>query len=257
MSNSPPLSFSSSLSLSERKMSEQSKRFPMQDMTQAKEEEKEVQNFQELPHQQQREDDHEEEHTPTSPNASHAGHAEEHEEQEEKKEDNNEDIITVSLSPPPETPSKRPVQDSNEDSHDDTPRSFLEMVLTDINYEIGFLNGFIDFHDMNVRYPYYEYFALQDFIKNWLQIDTTHLKMLDVIVKLRKKYIKTKAKTDVSMHFVDPRYQRAFNLAHKIWSDAIEEDWKLLKLGVIAPVLCGPDQPFEGANAREDPGSSY
>ena len=187
----------------------------------------------------------------------HAGHAEEHEEQEEKKEDNNEDIITVSLSPPPETPSKRPVQDSNEDSHDDTPRSFLEMVLTDINYEIGFLNGFIDFHDMNVRYPYYEYFALQDFIKNWLQIDTTHLKMLDLIVKLRKKYIKTKAKTDVSMHFVDPLYQRAFNLAHKIWSDAIEEDWKLLKLGVIAPVLCGPDQPFEGANAREDPGSSY
>ena len=72
ISNSPPLSFSSSLSLSERKIYEQSKRFPIQDMTQAKEEEKEVQNFQELPHQQHREDDHEEEHTPTSPNASHA-----------------------------------------------------------------------------------------------------------------------------------------------------------------------------------------
>lgn len=252
MGNSLPLSLFPSLS--ERKMSEQSKIFPIQDMTQAKEDKKEVQNFRELPHQQQREDDHEE-HTPTSPNASNAGQAEEHEQQEEKKEDNNEDIITVP--PSPETPSKRPVQDSNEDSRDDTPRSFLEKVLTDINYEIGFLNGLIDFHDMNVRYPYYEYLALQDFIKNWLQIDTTHRKMLDVIVKLRKKYMKTKAKTDVSMHFSDPRDQRAFNLAHKIWSDAIEEDWKLLKLGVIAPVLCGPDQPFEGAKPREDPGSSY
>nr|POF06287.1 hypothetical protein CFP56_51569 [Quercus suber] len=174
----------------------------------------------------------------------------------------------MTVSPPPESPSKGPVQDSDEENtqgmekkqkttvhEDDTPpRPFLEMVLTDIDHEIGFLTSLVNFHETYMVYPYFDSVSLEKFIKNWLQIETSNQKLLEVIVKLRKKYMKTNSKMGVSENFSDARDQKAFNLAHKLWSNEKEEDWKLLKMGIIAPVLRGPDEEPDAAGG--DPGCS-
>ena len=229
----------------------------------------EVPIFQELPQQPQREDDHQQEHhqhTPASPNASHAITEQPREQEQGQEDDEFVDIMTVS--PPPESPSKRPVQVSDEENtrgmekkqkttvpEDDTPpRPFLEMVLTDIDHEIGFLTSLVNFHETYMVYPYFDSVSLEQFIKNWLQIETSNQKLLEVIVKLRKKYMKTNTKMGVSENFSDARDQAAFNLAHKLWSNEKEEDWKLLKMGIIAPVPHGPDEEPDAAGG--DPGCS-
>ena len=276
----------------------QSERFPIQDMTEEKEEEgqkQEAQTLQELPQQQQTEED-----TATSLNASHAGEqtiAEQPKEpeqgQEEEKEQKaqnlqelpqqqqreeeedtatshynasnareqeqgQEDVDISSATLPlmmkmkmnkwrlsPVTPAKRPAQKSDvkdEDCQgikkktrtkvtcDKPPTTFLESVLTDVDYEIGFLNCIIDYYHNNARYPYYDYIAIDDFIKNWLEVDATQRQLIDVILKLRKKHKETLAKMGVAKKFSDPHHQRAFNLAQRIWTNSgFKEDWKNLK----------------------------
>ncbi|KAK4576334.1 hypothetical protein RGQ29_027054 [Quercus rubra] len=276
----------------------QSERFPIQDMTEEKEEERqkqEAQTLQELPQQQQTEED-----TATSLNVSHAGEQtiaeqpkepeqgqEEEKEQEaqnlqelpqqqqrEEEEDTatshynasnareqeqgQEDVDISSATLPlmmkmkmnkwrlsPVTPAKRPAQKSDvkdEDCQgikkktrtkvtcDKPPTTFLESVLTDVDYEIGFLNCIIDYYHNNARYPYYDYIAVDDFIKNWLEVDATQRQLIDVILKLRKKHKETLAKMGVAKKFSDPHHQRAFNLAQSIWTNSgFKEDWKNLK----------------------------
>ena len=276
----------------------QSERFPIQDMTEEKEEEGQkqgAQTLQELPQQQQTEED-----TATSLNASHAGEqtiAEQPKEpeqgQEEEKEQKaqnlqelpqqqqreeeedtatshynasnareqeqgQEDVDISSATLPlmmkmkmnkwrlsPVTPAKRPAQKSDvkdEDCQgikkktrtkvtcDKPPTTFLESVLTDVDYEIGFLNCIIDYYHNNARYPYYDYIAVDDFIKNWLEVDATQRQLIDVILKLRKKHKETLAKMGVAKKFSDPHHQRAFNLAQRIWTNSgFKEDWKNLK----------------------------
>ena len=213
---------------------------------QGQEEEKEqkAQNLQELPQQQQRE---EEEDTATSHyNASNAR------EQEQGQEDVDISSATLPLMMKmnkwrlsPVTPAKRPAQKSDvkdEDCQgikkktrtkvtcDKPPTTFLESVLTDVDYEIGFLNCIIDYYHNNARYPYYDYIAVDDFIKNWLEVDATQRQLIDVILKLRKKHKETLAKMGVAKKFSDPHHQRAFNLAQRIWTNSgFKEDWKNLK----------------------------
>ncbi|GMY31515.1 probable transcription factor At1g61730 [Fagus crenata] len=173
----------------------------------------------------------EEEEENSSTAASHVGG-----EMTSSTEDEDVDVDIISLSSPCVRPARRPVQDSHKidddydspsqakkkeiddnDSHsqgkekkikteptqDDTPSPFLERVFTDIEY--------------------------------WLQVEATSRQMTDAIVKLRKKYIDTKLKMGVHENFSDSRDQTAFNLAHEIWSSVTEEDWTILKLGIIAP----------------------
>ncbi|XP_030932598.1 myb-like protein V [Quercus lobata] len=208
--------------------------------------EQEAQNLQELPQQQQRE---EEEDTATSHyNASNAR------EQEQGQEDVDISSTTLPLMmkmkmnkwrSSPVTPAKRPAQKSDlkdEDCQgikkktrtkvtcDKPPTTFLECVLTDVDYEIGFLNCIIEYYHNNARYPYYDYIAVDDFIKNWLEVDATQRQLIDVILKLRKKYKETLAKMGVAKKFSDPLHQRAFNLAQRIWTNSgFKEDWKNLK----------------------------
>jgi hypothetical protein len=51
-------------------------------------------------------------------------------------------------------------------------------VFTDIDCEIGFLNSIIDYYEKNKKYPFFDYIAADDFIKNWLQVDVTSAKWL-------------------------------------------------------------------------------
>ena len=217
------------------------------------EKEQKAQNLQELPQQQQRE---EEEDTATSHyNASNAR------EQEQGQEDVDISSATLPLMMKmkmnkwrlsPVTPAKRPAQKSDvkdEDCQgikkktrtkvtcDKPPTTFLESVLTDVDYEIGFLNCIIDYYHNNARYPYYDYIAIDDFIKNWLEVDATQRQLIDVILKLRKKHKETLAKMGVAKKFSDPHHQRAFNLAQRIWTNSgFKEDWKNLKKSrFIAP----------------------
>ncbi|GMY31484.1 probable transcription factor At1g61730 [Fagus crenata] len=205
----------------------------------------------------------EEEEENSSTAASHVGG-----EMASSTEDEDVDVDIISLSSPCVRPARRPVQDSHKidddydspsqakkkeiddnDSHsqgkekkikteptqDDTPSPFLERVFTDIECEIGFLNSIIDFEKKHNRYPFFDYNAVIVFIKDWLQVEATSRQMTDAIVKLRKKYIDTKLKMGVHENFSDSRDQTAFNLAHEIWSSVTEEDWTILKLGIIAP----------------------
>ncbi|XP_023915817.2 uncharacterized protein LOC112027367 [Quercus suber] len=214
---------------------------------QEEEKEQEAQYLQELPQQQQREE--EEEDTATSDyNAFNARG------QEQGQEDVDISSATLPLMMKmkmnkwrlsPVTPAKRPAQKSDvkdEDCQgikkktrtkvtcDKPPTTFLESVLTDVDYEIGFLNCIIDYYHNNARYPYYDYIAVDDFIKNWLEVDATQRQLIDVILKLRKKYKETLAKMGVAKKFSDPHHQRAFNLAQRIWTNSgFKEDWKNLK----------------------------
>ena len=213
----------------------------------------------------------------TSTAASHVGG-----EMASSTEDEDVDVDIISLSSPCVRPARRPVQESHKiddnhdspsqakekeiddnDSHsqgkekkikteptqDDNPSPFLERVFTDIECEIGFLNSIIDFEKKHNRYPFFDYNAVIVFIKDWLQVEATSRQMTDAIVKLRKKYIDTKLKMGVHENFSDSRDQTAFNLAHEIWSSVTEEDWTILKLGIIAPAHrderagCGGDSP--------------
>nr|POF06289.1 hypothetical protein CFP56_51571 [Quercus suber] len=201
---------------------------------------------------------------PTSipPDASHA-------EKIEDEEDEYMDLMAVS--PSPESPSKRPFHDSDEENtqrmekrlktkvpEDDTPpRTFLEMVLTDVDHETGFLTSIVNFHEKYMLYPYSDSVSLEHFIKNWLQIETSNQQLLEVIVKLREKYMNANTKMGASENFSDTRDQMAFNFAHKLWSSEKEEDWKFLKMGIIAPVLHGPDdEEPDCAGGGGDPGCS-
>jgi hypothetical protein len=124
-------------------------------------------------------------------------------------------------------------------NQDENPRneanneSFLERVLRDVDTQIGLLNGIIDYHTTNGTYPFHDFKALDDFIDNWLQVDVPEdEQLLDVVVKLRDKYLKNMATMGVTADFADPRDQMAFDLANRIWGTAgsLPEYWKGLKL---------------------------
>jgi hypothetical protein len=110
--------------------------------------------------------------------------------------------------------------------------TYIQRVLTDVDVEIGFLNGIIAYNTRNGRYPFYYFCCFDDFIENCLQVDVTKQRFIDVVRKLRKKYLTNMVRKGSTVDFADPRDQIAFNLAHKIWGTAQsrEEDWKGQKL---------------------------
>ena len=110
--------------------------------------------------------------------------------------------------------------------------TYIQRVWTDVDVEIGLLNGIIDYNTRNGRYPFYDFCCFNDFIENWLQVDVTKQQFIDVVRKLRKKYLTNTVRKGSTVDFADPRDQTAFNLAHKIWGTAQsrEEDWKGQKL---------------------------
>ena len=90
--------------------------------------------------------------------------------------------------------------------------SYIQRVWTNVDIEIGLLNGIIDYNTRNGRYPF------DDFIANWLQVDIPKQRLIDVVRRLRKKYLGAIGrKGDAAVDFADPRDQIAFNLANKIW----------------------------------------
>jgi hypothetical protein len=110
--------------------------------------------------------------------------------------------------------------------------SYIHRVLTDVDTQIGLLNGIIDYHSTNGRYPFHDYNALDDFVDNWLQVDVPEdEELIDLVRKLRTKYLRTMARKGATGDFADPRDQIAFNLANKIWgAGSNDEYWKSLKL---------------------------
>jgi hypothetical protein len=110
--------------------------------------------------------------------------------------------------------------------------SYIQRVWTDVDTEIGVLNGIIDYNTRKGRYPFCHFICLDDFIANWLQVDVTKQRLIDVVRKLRKKYLTNMVRKGSTVDFADPHDQIAFNLAHKIWGTAQgnDEDWKGQKL---------------------------
>jgi hypothetical protein len=120
---------------------------------------------------------------------------------------------------------------------DENPRnelndSYIDRILTDVDTQIGFLNGIIDYYSTNGRYPFHDLNALDDFIDNWLQVDLPEdEELIDLVRKLRTKYLRTMARKGATGDFADPRDQMAFNLGNKIWgAGSNDEYWKGLKL---------------------------
>jgi hypothetical protein len=107
--------------------------------------------------------------------------------------------------------------------------SFTQRVLTDVDTEIGLLNGIVDYYTRNIGiYPFYDFVALNDFIKNWLQVDIRVEQLIVLVGKLRKKYYRTLARMGATLDIADPRHQIAFNLANKIWgAESKDEYWKV------------------------------
>lgn len=120
---------------------------------------------------------------------------------------------------------------------DENPRnelhdSYMDRILTDVDTQIGFLNGIIDYYSTNGRYPFHDLNALDDFVDNWLQVDLPEdEELIDLVRKLRTKYLRTMARKGATGDFADPRDQMAFNLGNKIWgAGSNDEYWKGLKL---------------------------
>ena len=109
--------------------------------------------------------------------------------------------------------------------------SYIQRVWTDVDIEIGLLNGIIDYNTRNGRYPFCHFDCFDDFIANWLQVDVPKHRLIDVVRKLRKKYLTNMVRKGATVDFADPRDQIAFNLANKIWGTAQgnDEDWKAMK----------------------------
>jgi hypothetical protein len=109
--------------------------------------------------------------------------------------------------------------------------TYIQRVWTDVDVEIGLLNGIIDYNTRNGRYPFCRLDCFDDFIANWLQVDVPKHRLIDVVRKLRKKYLTNMVRKGATVDFADPRDQIAFNLANKIWGTAQgnDEDWKAMK----------------------------
>jgi hypothetical protein len=137
-----------------------------------------------------------------------------------------------------EAPANRPPKKRISIRINENPRneandeSFIQRVLRDVDTEIGLLNGIIDYYTRNETYPFDDFKALDDFIDNWLQVDVPDdEQLIDVVRKLRKKYLRNMTRTGASVNFADPRVQRAFNLANQLWgAGRNEEYWKGLKM---------------------------
>jgi hypothetical protein len=105
---------------------------------------------------------------------------------------------------------------------------FVERIWTDVHAEIRFLNSIIDYHKIKGEYPFHNLAALYNFTKNWLRVDVPdYERLINVVRKLRRKYLMTRARRGPNGAFADPRVQRAFNLASILWGDGSDKRYWL------------------------------
>ncbi|XP_038689050.1 uncharacterized protein LOC119988171 [Tripterygium wilfordii] len=115
---------------------------------------------------------------------------------------------------PPESAKKMKEECSASDEKD----PFLEGLMIDVNGEIAFLNNLIEYHSRNMVYPFEDFLALDDYIKEWLKVDVPKDKLMEKITWLKRKYMEEAGKITAFR----PREEEAIELCKKIWGTSDE-----------------------------------